>query len=107
LFSEIQETTFCAGVSFGPGSLVGDYTNPILKPEAARVVKKYGEMSLAGAARCALHFYRLCSANIAAAGKVTTLYDQDHEIRHVRMNEPHPRRVFRDWPESVCSETPP
>src|SRR5215475_9409945 len=26
--------------------LVGDYTNPILKPEAAEVVKKHGEISL-------------------------------------------------------------
>src|SRR4029077_7996315 len=26
--------------------LVGDYTNPILKPEAAEIVKKHGEMSL-------------------------------------------------------------
>jgi hypothetical protein len=28
--------------------LVGDYTNPILQPWAAAVVKKFGEMSLAG-----------------------------------------------------------
>src|SRR5579864_5504748 len=28
--------------------LVGDYKNPILKPWAAEVVKKFGEMSLAG-----------------------------------------------------------
>jgi hypothetical protein len=28
--------------------LVGDYTNPILQPWAAQVVKKYGEISLAG-----------------------------------------------------------
>src|SRR5437870_4156095 len=28
--------------------LVGDYTNPILKPEAAEVIKKKGELSLAG-----------------------------------------------------------
>src|SRR5437660_1930334 len=28
--------------------LVGDYTNPILQPWAAQVVKKFGEMSLAG-----------------------------------------------------------
>ena len=28
--------------------LVGDYANPILKPWAAEVVKKYGEISLAG-----------------------------------------------------------
>src|SRR5438552_13876794 len=28
--------------------LVGDYTNPILKPEAAQIVKQHGELSLAG-----------------------------------------------------------
>src|SRR5579863_3365295 len=28
--------------------LVGDYTNPILKPEAAEIVKKFGDISLAG-----------------------------------------------------------
>ena len=28
--------------------LVGDYANPILKPEAAQAVKKHGEISLAG-----------------------------------------------------------
>ena len=31
-----------------PIPLVGDYTNPILKPEAAQIVKKHGELSLAG-----------------------------------------------------------
>jgi hypothetical protein len=30
------------------GQLVGDYTNPILQPWAAEVVKKKGELSLAG-----------------------------------------------------------
>jgi hypothetical protein len=29
---------------------VGDYANPILKPEAAEVVKKHGEIELSGAA---------------------------------------------------------
>ncbi len=28
--------------------LVGDYTNPILKPEAAQVVKRAGEFALGG-----------------------------------------------------------
>ena len=32
-----------------PALLVGDYNNPILKPEAAEVVKKHGEMELSGA----------------------------------------------------------
>src|SRR5262245_13822251 len=36
-----------AGVS-EYAQLVGDYTNPILQPWAAEVVKKFGEMSLAG-----------------------------------------------------------
>src|SRR5580704_10749688 len=30
--------------------LVGDYTNPILKPEAAEIVKRRGEISLSGRA---------------------------------------------------------
>jgi hypothetical protein len=30
--------------------LVGDYSNPILKPEASEAVKKHGEISLAGVA---------------------------------------------------------
>jgi len=30
------------------GQLVGDYTNPILKPAAAETVKKHGDLSLAG-----------------------------------------------------------
>src|ERR1700733_12838817 len=36
-----------AGVGNGR-QLVGDYTNPILRPWAAEVVKKHGEISLAG-----------------------------------------------------------
>jgi hypothetical protein len=28
--------------------LVGDYTNPILKPQAAEIVKNFGELSLKG-----------------------------------------------------------
>src|SRR5262249_15237527 len=36
-----------AGVS-SPGEFVGDYTNPILKPWAAEVLKKRGERELSG-----------------------------------------------------------
>src|SRR5579872_5416076 len=32
------------------GQLVGDYRNPILKPEAAEIVRKKGEISLSGRA---------------------------------------------------------
>src|SRR6476646_644201 len=33
-----------------PGQLVGDYKNPILKPEVAEIVKKKGEISISGEA---------------------------------------------------------
>ena len=33
-----------------PYQYVGDYTNPILKPEAAEVVKKHGEIEMSGLA---------------------------------------------------------
>src|SRR4029077_14078485 len=32
-----------------PALLVGDYTNPILKPQAAGIVKKHGELEWSGA----------------------------------------------------------
>ena len=38
-----------SGVS-DPYQWVGDYTNPILKPEAAQVVKKHGEIEISGLA---------------------------------------------------------
>src|SRR5215475_15245496 len=31
-----------------PRAMVGDYANPILKPQAAEVVKRHGETSLSG-----------------------------------------------------------
>src|SRR5262245_16522876 len=40
-------------VPTGQGTLsqfVGDYTNPILKPDAAEIVRKHGEIELAGVA---------------------------------------------------------
>jgi hypothetical protein len=37
------------GVSH-PSQFVGDYTNPMLRPEAAEVVKKHGEVELSGVA---------------------------------------------------------
>ena len=88
--------------------LVGDYTNPILKPQAAGVVKKYGEMSLAGATfpnprnQCwpggvPYVFTNLGMQMIQQPDKITILYSDDHEVRRVRMNEPHPARVMPSW----------
>jgi hypothetical protein len=88
--------------------LVGDYTNPILKPAAAELVKKYGEISLTGVAyptpsnQCwpggvPFIFENLGMQMIQRPDKITILYPHDHEFRQVRMNQPHPARVPPSW----------
>jgi hypothetical protein len=88
--------------------LVGDYTNPILQPWAAEVVKKHGEMSLAGitypnpANQCwplAMPFvYKQYLVQvIQQPDKVTLLYNGDHEVRRIRLNERHPQPLTPSW----------
>ena len=89
--------------------LVGDYTNPILTPTAAQVVKEHGEISLAGIGyptpsnQCwpaGVPF--VFSSNIGMQmlqqpHQVTILYSNDHEVRHVRLNDQHPAQVTPSW----------
>jgi hypothetical protein len=88
--------------------LVGDYTNPILKPEAAEIVKKHGELSVAGmvypspANQCWPEPVPFIYKNFALQilqepNQITMLYEQDHEVRRVRMNQSHPARVTPSW----------
>jgi hypothetical protein len=88
--------------------LVGDYKNPILKPETAATVKKFGEMSLAGivfpspANQCwpepGPAIYKNFALQIFQRGDhLLMIYDQDHELRTVRMNQPHPKNLKPSW----------
>ena len=88
--------------------LVGDYSNPILKPEAAQTVKKFGEMSLAGvtypnpANQCwpepVPFIYKSFGLQILQQGDhITMLYDADRQVRRVRMNQPHPEKMTPSW----------
>jgi hypothetical protein len=88
--------------------LVGDYTNPILKPEAAEVLKRHGEIMLTGAGypdprnQCTPQGvpYVFSSGGmqlLQQPDKITILYDYDHQVRHVRMNQPHPSQVTPSW----------
>ena len=88
--------------------LVGDYTNPILKPEAAEIVKRFGEMSLS-------HFGYPTPRNQCWPGglpfeftnnkmmmlqkpeETLILYRLDHQVRPVRMNQSHPARITPSW----------
>jgi len=88
--------------------LVGDYTNPILQPWAASIVKKFGDMSLAGKGfptprnQCWPEQVPFVFANygmqlLQQKDKVTILYPYDHQYRQVRMNQPHPEKVTPSW----------
>jgi hypothetical protein len=85
--------------------LTGDYTSPILKPNAAEVVKTYGEISATGvtyatpANQCwpspvPYILWTIGIQFLQQKDKVTILYSNpDHESRDVRLNGSHPARV--------------
>jgi hypothetical protein len=88
--------------------LVGDYANPILKPHAAEVVKKQGEMSLAGEGyptpsnQCwppgvPYIFWDFWMEMIQTPNKVAMIYRHGNEVRWVRLNEPHPAQLVPSW----------
>ena len=90
------------------GQLVGDYTNPILQPWAAEVVKKKGELSLAGVTypspsnQCwpepvPYLFKHMAMQMLQVPDKIVMLFNEDHEVRWVRMNQPHPAQVTPSW----------
>jgi hypothetical protein len=96
-----------AGAGNG-AQLVGDYTNPILQPWAAEVVKKFGEISLAGKGyptprnQCwpegmPFVFSNFGMQMLQQPDKITILYPFDHQFRQVRMNQPHPPHVTPSW----------
>jgi hypothetical protein len=88
--------------------LAGDYTNPILKPEAAEVVKKHGELGLNYIGdpnprnQCWPEGVPFLFSNgptelLQTPDNVTMLYVYNHQVRHVRMNQPHPAQVTPSW----------
>ena len=88
--------------------LVGDYTNPILKPHAAEIVKRHGEISLAGVGyptpsnQCwpggvPYIFWDFLMQMIQQPHQITMIYRHGNEVRRVRMNQPHPAQVKPSW----------
>src|SRR5215471_6106793 len=84
--------------------LVGDYTNPILKPNAAEVVRRMGEISLTSKAfpdpdnQCLLNpvpyiFWNFDIQLLQQKDKVTIVYQHDEDTRTIRLNASHPARV--------------
>jgi hypothetical protein len=88
--------------------LVGDYTSAILKPHAAEIVRQHGEISLTGepyptpSNQCwpggvPFVLFNVGMQMLQEPDKITFLYSNDHEVRHVRLNEPHPAQVTPSW----------
>ena len=88
--------------------LAGDNTNPILKPQAAEIVKKHGELGLSYTGdpnprnQCwpegpPFVFTNGPTELVQQPDKVTILYGYNHQVRHVRMNQPHPAHVTPSW----------
>jgi hypothetical protein len=88
--------------------LVGDHTNPILQPWAAEVVKKHGEISLAGLGyptpsnQCwpggvPYVFWDFLMQMFQEPDQITMIYRHGNEVRRVRMNEPHPAHPAPSW----------
>jgi hypothetical protein len=92
-----------------PGiGFAGDYTNPILKPQAAEIVKRHGDLEAGGIhapsplPECWPTGVPLILANgamqlIQQPDKITILYSDTYEFRQVRMNQPHPAHVTPTW----------
>jgi hypothetical protein len=88
--------------------LVGDFTNPILKPDAAEVVKQHGQIAKkkipypTPANQCwpggvPFVFWNIGIQMLQQKDKVTILYANDYDVRHVYMNRTHPEHVTPSW----------
>ena len=86
----------------------GNFNNPILKPEAAAVVKERGEMLRSGkdfpnpSLQClpmvSPYIFRVQEIQVLQKkDEVEFLYMQDHQIRRVRLNRQHPAQITPSW----------
>ena len=91
-----------------PSQFLGDYTNPILQPWAADVLKKRGEAEIAGAHsptqynQCWLQgvpfsFFNLGMRMLQTPDKIVILYFSNNQFRQVRMNQQHPANLKPSW----------
>jgi hypothetical protein len=88
---------------------VADFNSPLLKPEAAAILKKRGEYSQTGQSIPDNHnqcwsepppftlAIQLEIQLLQTKDEVLLLYVNDHKVRHVRLNAGHPEHVTPTW----------
>ena len=88
--------------------LAGDYTNPILTPQAAEIVKMHAQRGLNNIGdpnprnQCwpsgvPFVFTDRPTELLQQRDKVTIIYGHDHQVRRVRLNAQHPAKLTRTW----------
>ena len=89
-------------------NLTGDHNNPILKPAAAAAVQKHAQYHAKDQGdpnprnQCwpegpPFVFTNGPTRIVQTKDKVTLLYQYNHQVRHVRMNQQHPAKVTPSW----------
>ncbi len=92
----------------GSANLVGDDTNPVLKPATAAVIRRNSEISRSGLAfpdpdnQCMSQpvpyiFWNFEIELLQQKDRVTILYNHDHDFREVKLNQPHPANIVPSW----------
>ena len=87
---------------------VGNYNDPNLTPAAAAEIRRMSAYSLAGETfpnpqnQCRPQgvpyvLWQLGMQLLQGRDEITLLYLVDHQVRHVRMNQPHPDHVAPTW----------
>ena len=91
------------------GTRIGDYTNPILKPQTAEIVKKRGELEKTGASfpdprnQCRpepppfILGVEFQIQILQRKDEIDILYVYGEQIRRIRMNGSHPAQVTPSW----------
>ena len=88
--------------------LVGDVTNPILTPNAAQIVKRFGEISRSGIGfpdpnnQCwpegPPYIFRVLETQvIQQRDQILILYKHDHQLRRIHLNRSHAACVTPSW----------
>ena len=95
--------------SSDPTRPVGDFNNPILTPDAAAIVRARAERAMTGitfpdpSTRCApwnppfVFAMQLGMQFLRQNDEIMILYNQDDQVRHVRLNGKHPDHVTPSW----------
>jgi len=88
-------------------SQMGDYTNPILRPETAAAVKHFGELAQTVGVSDAEtecwpesppYMFRIQETQIIQQpDRVLIIYSYSNQIRRIRLNQSHPDHVTPSW----------